>query len=83
MSILPSNRSTPTNWLLNRNGGFMMIEIPMVLAFVGILALIALPKYLDIYIRHDIADAQPLVDILKSPVANADAWPVAKVAKRL
>ena len=44
----------------------------MVLAIVGILALIALPSYLDTIIRNDIVEALPLADIAKRPVA--DSW---------
>lgn len=48
-----------------------MIEILIVMAIIAILAMIAIPSYLDTIIRNDIVEALPLADIAKKPVAEA------------
>ena len=54
-----------------RNGGFTLVEMLVVMVVVAILALIALPGYQDQIVRKQIADALPLADIAKPPVALA------------
>jgi type IV pilus assembly protein PilA len=49
--------------------GFTMLEILAVVAVVGILAMIALPSYLDRIVREQIKEALPLADIAKQPIA--------------
>jgi len=49
----------------------------VVIAIIGILALIAAPSYMDQMIRKQIIDAVPLADIAKAPVAAG--WTVAHV----
>lgn len=51
------------------DSGFTMVEIAVVLAIVGILALLAVPSYQDRIVRDQIVSATPLADIAKAPVA--------------
>jgi type IV pilus assembly protein PilA len=53
------------------NRAFTMIELMVILAIVAILVLMALPSYQDKFIRDQIAEALPLADIAKAPVAAA------------
>ncbi len=59
-----------------RRDGFTLMEMMVVIAIIGILALIAAPGYLDQMIRKQIIDAVPLADIAKTPIAAA--WAVAQ-----
>jgi type IV pilus assembly protein PilA len=54
-----------------RPAGFTLMEMMVVIAIVGILALLAVPNYQDRIIREQIAGALPLADIAKAPVALA------------
>jgi type IV pilus assembly protein PilA len=54
-----------------RAGGFTMMEAMIVIAIIAILALLALPNYQDKIVRDQIAEALPLADIVKAPVAQA------------
>lgn len=56
--------------------GFTLIEMMVIIAIICILALIAVPSYLDQMIRKQIVDAVPLADIAKTPIAAA--WAVAQ-----
>jgi type IV pilus assembly protein PilA len=49
--------------------GFTMMEIAVVLAIIGILALLAVPSYQDRIVRDQIVSATPLADIAKTPIA--------------
>ena len=49
--------------------GFTMIEMLVVIAIIAILAMVALPNTQDKLIRGQIAEALPLADIAKAPVA--------------
>lgn len=57
--------------MATRRDGFTLMEMMVVIAIIGILALIAAPGYLDQMIRKQIVDAVPLADIAKSPIAAA------------
>jgi type IV pilus assembly protein PilA len=54
-----------------RRGGFTLLELMVVVGVVAILALMALPSYQDKIIRDQIAEALPLADLAKAPVAAA------------
>ncbi len=66
--------------MATRHDGFTLMEMMVVIAIIGILALIAAPSYLDQMIRKQIVDAVPLADIAKAPVAAA--WAVAHALPR-
>ena len=51
------------------HNGFTMIEMAVVIAIIGILALLAVPSYQDRIVRDQIISAMPLADIAKTPVA--------------
>lgn len=52
-----------------RRRGFTLIEMLVVLAIIAILAMVALPNTQDKFIRAQIAEALPLADIAKAPIA--------------
>ncbi len=54
-----------------RSAGFTMVEMMVILGIVAILALMALPAYQDKIVRDQIAEALPLADLAKAPVAAA------------
>lgn len=51
--------------------GFTLVEMMAVLAVITILALMAVPSYLDRIVRQQIEAALPLADVAKKPVAEA------------
>jgi type IV pilus assembly protein PilA len=58
-----------------RGQGFTLIEMMVVVGIVAILALLMVPAYMDRLIRNQIADALPLADIAKGPIAAS--WTLA------
>ncbi|HZT63438.1 MAG TPA: pilin [Burkholderiales bacterium] len=52
-----------------RHRGFTLLELMVVVGIIAILALLAIPTYQDKFIRDQIAEALPLADIAKAPVA--------------
>lgn len=66
--------------MATRRDGFTLMEMMVVIAIIGILALIAAPSYLDQMIRKQIVDAVPLAEIAKTPIAAA--WAVAQSIPR-
>jgi type IV pilus assembly protein PilA len=57
--------------MARRHHGFSMLELMVVLAVIAILALLAVPNFSDKIVRDQIAEALPLADIAKGPVAAA------------
>jgi type IV pilus assembly protein PilA len=55
--------------MAKRNTGFTLIELMVVVAIIAILALMLIPSYQDKLVRDQIAEALPLADIAKPPVA--------------
>ena len=51
--------------------GFTLVEMMVVLAIIAILALMMAPTYNDRAVREQIAEALPLADLAKKPVAAA------------
>ncbi len=59
-----------------RQGGFTLIELMVVVAIIAILALMAMPNLQGRFIRAQIVEAVPLVDLAKKPIAAA--WATTK-----
>ena len=54
-----------------REAGFTMIEVMMVVGVVAVLALMAMPSYIEKLVRDQIVEALPLADLAKPPVEAA------------
>ena len=67
--------------------GFTMVEMMVILGVIAILVLMALPSYMDKFIRDQINEALPLADLAKAPVAAgwtlAQAFPADNAAAGL
>lgn len=59
-----------------RAGGFTVIEMLVVIGIVAILMALALPSFQDKLVRDQIAEALPLADIAKPPIAAS--WAIAQ-----
>jgi type IV pilus assembly protein PilA len=66
--------------MARRCGGFSLIEMMVVIAIVGILALMAAPSFQDQIVRNEIKETMPLADIAKPPVAAL--WAMGQVFPR-
>ena len=58
------------------NRGFTLLEMMVVVAIVAVLALMMIPGYFDGAIRTQVAEALPLADLAKKPLAAA--WATAQ-----
>ena len=57
--------------MARRGPGFTMIEVMMVVGVVAVLALMAMPSYIEKLVRDQIVEALPLADLAKPPVEAA------------
>lgn len=58
------------------HNGFSLLEMMVVMAIMGILAMTAIPSYMHQIVRRQIVDAVPLAEIAKTPIAAA--WVMAQ-----
>ena len=56
--------------------GFTMLEMAVVLAIIALLALMAVPSYMEKFVKDQIVEALPLADLAKGPVAGT--WATAQ-----
>ena len=62
--------------MINKNNGFSVIEMMVVVAIIAILAMIAIPSSMGRIVKEQVIVAMPLADIAKEPIAAA--WKVTK-----
>ena len=56
--------------------GFTLVEMMVVAGVIAILALLAIPTYVDRIVRNQILEAVPLANIVKPPIALS--WTVSQ-----
>ena len=55
---------------MNKDAGFTAVEMLIVLGVIAILAVMAVPSYMEKIVRDQIIEALPLADVAKAPVAT-------------
>ena len=55
--------------MTGQHHGFTLLEMMVVIAVIGILALMAVPSFQELIVREQIVVAVPLADIAKTPIA--------------
>ena len=55
----------------SRSSGFTLVEMMMVVGVIAILAMMAVPSYIEKIVRDQIIEALPLADLAKAPVVAA------------
>lgn len=67
---MPAMQADMTDGTMTQTRGFTLAEMLAVLAVITILAMMAIPSYLDKVVRAQIDAALPLADVAKGPVAT-------------